>query len=121
MKEYVTEDKPLKGRYEPGTVTDRYESVEFSIDGLDCLHQFRIWNILPESMCVLVKENSEILEMLRVGDILPLKYYTADSFGPTIYLDTEIRHIQKEEEGRFKGHYLIGLAIQGQQTQTKIH
>ena len=121
MKEYVTEDKSPKRRYEPGAVTDRFESVEFSINGLECLHQFRIWNIRPESMCVLVKENSEILGVLSVGDILPLKYYSADNFCHTIYLDTEIRYIQKQEAGRFKGHYLIGLTILGQQTRTKIH
>lgn len=121
MKDYVTEDKYPKGKYDPGISKEQCESVEFSIHGIECLHQFRIWNILPESMCVLVKEDSEILRALKVGDILPLKYYTSDSFRPTVYLDTEIKHIQKEEKGRFKGHYLIGLDILGRQESRNIH
>ena len=121
MKQYVTEDKSPEGKYAPGIAKEQCESVEFSIHGLECLHQFRIWNIMPESMCVLVKEDSEILGALKVGDILPLKYYTNDSFRPTVYLDTEIQHIQKEEEGRFRGHYLVGFAIITQQGNRNVH
>ncbi len=121
MKDYVTEDKNPNEKYSPGISKEQCESVEFSIHGIQCLHQFRIWNIMPESMCVLVKEDSEILGALKVGDILSLKYYTNDSFCPTVYLDTEIQQIQKEEQGRFRGHYLIGLAILSQQVNRNIH
>ncbi|MBW1721152.1 MAG: hypothetical protein JRH13_08430 [Deltaproteobacteria bacterium] len=112
MKTDVAERKSPPNGFRAGTdEEEKFESVEFSIQGLQCLHQFRIWNTVPGSMCVLVKENSEILGALKVGDVLPLKYYTGNSGRPTLYLDTEIRHITKEEEGRFKGHYLIGLSI----------
>ena len=60
-------------------------------------------------------------DVLEVGDIRPLKYYTNDSFRPTVCLDTEIKHIQKEEKGRFRGHYFIGLDILDQEEYTNIH
>ena len=90
---------------------EKYRSVEFSIDGIECPHQFRIWNSDVSSMFVLVKQNSEILGRLKVGDVMKMKYYTDDSFCPTRLVDTEISHITREDEGRFRGHYLIGLSI----------
>ncbi len=59
----------------------------------------------------MVKEGSELLNCLKVGDISELKYYTTNSSKPIEYLKTEIRHITKDEEGRFKGVYLVGLSI----------
>ena len=117
MNNYAVNLSEPEGWRETGIPPERFESVEFSLDGLSCLHQFPIWNVVPESMCVLVKENSEILSRLKVGDVLPLKYYTSDLVRPTRYLETEIRHITREEAGRFRGHYLVGLGIKGDTRQ----
>lgn len=111
MKEFALKRHEPEEWFEESLPMKQFHSVEFAIDGLSCLHQFRIWNIMPASMCVLVRENSEILRCLKVGDILQLKYYTSDEFCPVTYLRTQIRHITKEEEGRFRGHYLVGLTI----------
>ena len=62
-------------------------------------------------MCVLVKEDSGLLKHLRVGDLLDLKYYSTDSSKPTEYLKTEVKHITKDDTGRFKEFYLVGLSI----------
>jgi hypothetical protein len=98
---------------ESGAVSSQYYSVEVSFQGLDCPYQFKIWNVAAESMCVLVKEGSEILSRLKVGEILRMKYYSADVISPSESLETAIRHITKDEQGRFKGHYLVGLEILG--------
>ena len=97
----------------PGIPFDQFYSVEFSIPAESYLHQFKIWNMTPESICVLVKEDSRILGALKVGAIMNLKYYSTDEFTPTKNLETEIRYIRKEDDGRLKGHFLIGLAILG--------
>jgi hypothetical protein len=89
-----------------------YYSVEFTIDGLIYLYQFKIYQEPTQPPCFLVKEDSKVLERLKVGETHKMKYYTTDTLCPTQYWDTEISHISKEEEGRFKGHYLIGLDIQ---------
>ena len=103
------------------TSLDEYYSVELSLEGLTCPHQFRIWSIHNGSMCVLVKENSEILGSLKVGDVMRMKYYTMDSLCPTRDLHTEIKHITKEEQGRFKGHYVVGLCILEDQFREIMH
>jgi hypothetical protein len=104
-------DESQDKRSKPRTILDRYYSVEFSLSEVEFLYQFKIWNISQQGICVVVKEGSEILNHLKVGDILEMKYYPTDKQGSTEALRTEIRHITKDEQGRFKGHYLVGLSI----------
>jgi len=101
----------MERRSEPRSIIDQYYSVEFSLSGCSFVYQFKIWNISLKGICVLVKENSDLLNHVKVGDILNLKYYTTDSSKPIEFLKTEIKHITKDEQGRFKGVYLVGLAI----------
>ena len=103
----------MERRSEPRSIIDQYYSVEFSLRGCSFVYQFKIWNISSKGICVLVKEDSDLLNHVKVGDILNLKYYTTDSSKPIEFLKTEIKHITKDEQGRFKGAYLVGLAILG--------
>lgn len=98
-------------RAEPRSIIDQYHSVEFSIRNCPFTYQFKIWDISLKGVCVLVKEGSDLLNHIKVGDILELKYYTTDSSKPIEYLSTEIRHVTKDDTGRFKGLYLVGLSI----------
>ena len=90
---------------------NQYHSVEFSIKGLELPYQVRIWENVSESMNILLKEDSSILPLLKVGDTLDTKYYSIGSVYPTENMRTIVRHITKKRNGRLKGHYLIGLKI----------
>jgi len=98
-------------RSEERTLVDRFFSVEFSKTGLDAIYQFKIWNISSKGICILVKEDSVLMGHLKVGDVLEMKYYPSDESGPVQQSRTEITHITRDAEGRFKGHFLVGLAI----------
>jgi len=104
-------EKAVEKRSEPRKIADKYYSVEFSIQDLDFSYQFKIWNISSKGICVMVKEDSDLLNHVKVGQVLDLKYSTTDASDPVENLKTEIKHISKDEEGRFKGLYLIGLSI----------
>jgi len=103
--------KITERRSEPRTIMDQFYSVEFSIADIPSLYQFKIWDMSSRGMCLLVKEGSEILERIKVGDIVDMRYYTIEAAKPTEYKKTEIIHITKDTEGRFKGHYLVGISI----------
>ncbi len=103
-------DNFIERRPEPGSIIDRYYSVEFSIKNTAFLYQFKIWNISPEGVCVLVREDSDLLKHIKVGDIFDLKYCKIAS-SQYAELKTEIRHIDKNGTGRFQGLYQIGLSI----------
>ena len=90
---------------------DHYYSAEFSINGLGTAYQFRLRNTDSTPMCVLVREDSNIVPWLKVGDVFNVKYYSAEADYSPEFLSTEIRNIIKDDAGRFKGHYLVGLEI----------
>lgn len=90
---------------------DNYYCVEFLIKGIKMIYQSKLWKKKSKAMFVLVREDSDILNQLNVGDIMNMKYYSNDASNPTQNLNTEIKYITKDDKGRFKGHYLIGLAI----------
>jgi hypothetical protein len=100
---------------------NQFYSVEFSIRGLNVPYQFKIWDMLSSCMCILVKEYSDILPRLKVGDTWNMKYYSTGSVYRPECLKTMIRHIIKNDQGRFKGHYLVGLEILEKQDRNRIH
>ena len=98
-------------RAEPRTELEKYHSVEFRVSETGALYQFKIWNMSSKGLCLLVREDSEILNDLEVGTVLNMKYYTTDFSQPPEELKTEIKHITKEPEGRFQGHFFVGLRV----------
>ncbi len=98
-------------RATPRTIIDKFASVEFSLTGQYFRYQYRIRDISPAGLCILVKEDSPILDHIKPGDIMNMNYYPINTKCPSEHLKTEIRHITKDEQGRFKGHYMVGLKI----------
>lgn len=89
---------------------DKFYSVEFMIDGLPYLFQFKIWNTPSKQMFIIVKESSDILNRIKEGESFNMKYYSSVLDYP-IVLKTKIEYLTKEKCGRFKNHYLVGLKI----------
>ena len=90
---------------------ERYYSVQFSVKDLAYIYQFKIRDVSTEGLCILVDENSEVLKHLKAGDVIDMKYYLSESMGTTEALKTEIRHVTKDADKRFKGHCQVGLLI----------
>jgi hypothetical protein len=111
MEEYGEAKKLAERESEPTKRVDQYYCVEFAINGFDVAYQFKIWNKTSNDMSILVKENSNVLPRLKVGDTLNIRYYSTDLARPSDNLETVIRYITKNNQGRLKGHYLVGLEL----------
>jgi hypothetical protein len=98
-------------RSEQRIAPDRYYSVQFSVKDLAYIFQFKIRDVSTGGLCILVDENSEVLNHLKAGDVVEMKYYLSESMGTTETLKTEIRHVTKDADKRFKGHCQVGLHI----------
>jgi len=105
-----TDETPEK-RSEVRETAQRYYSVQFTKPGLDAVYQFKLWNISQKGLCILVKEDSAVLKHLAVGDTIDMIFYLTEAKGELERFKTQIKHITKNEDGRFQGHYFIGLAI----------
>jgi len=93
------------------TAPDKYYSVQFSVKDLAYIYQFKIRDVSAQGLCILVDEKSEVLRHIKPGDVIEMKYYLSESMGTTEAFKTEIRHVTKDADNRFKGHTQIGLLI----------
>lgn len=88
-----------------------FYSVEIAVDSLQPIYQFKLWHSDCDALFLLVKDNSELLPQLKVGTVIPMKYYSDSSQQPAQVRKTQIREIVSETQGRFQGHYRIKLEI----------
>jgi hypothetical protein len=98
-------------RSESRKVVDDYYSVEFNLSRELPVHQFRVRDMSPLGLGILVNESSEVLKRLTVGDALEMKFNPINGSDAAECLKTEIRHITRMDKGRFRGHYLVGIQI----------
>jgi len=101
----------INGFEEKGAELDKLKSVEVFIDELNRIYQFKVWGNTLTSMFVLVREDSEIVNRIGVGEVYEMKYYSFDESQPVKNLNTKIKYFDKIDQGRFRGHYLTGLAV----------
>ena len=100
-------------RSEPRTDVMQFHSVEIKLDAPLPIYQFNLRDISENGVCILVKEDSPILEHLKVGQELDLKYYALDDSKSNVVKEvkTKIRHITKGKPGNYKGHYMVGVMV----------
>jgi hypothetical protein len=98
-------------RSEPRLIADKYCRVEFSISKEKPDYLFEIRDTSSSGLCIIVKEGSDILNHLKVGDIMNMKYYYSKKAKRPDLIKTEIKHITKDNLGRYKGNYLVGLSF----------
>lgn len=108
MSENSTESER---RVESRSLPKQYHSVQFTKQGLNITYQFKIRNISTKGMCILVRQDSHVMNHLKEGDILDMQYYHESGKRPADKSKTKIIHITKGKPGQFEGHYLVGLSI----------
>lgn len=110
MMEINVDDNSRSKKFLQRLQRDKFYSVEFMVNGLPYLFQFKIWNTPSKQMFIIMKESSDILNRLKEGESFNMKYYSSVSEYP-LELKTKLNYITKEKDGRFKNHYLVGLKI----------
>ncbi|MGE5842394.1 MAG: hypothetical protein ACM335_08960 [Deltaproteobacteria bacterium] len=46
-----------------------------------------------------------------MGDLLNVKCYSTKSVYPSGWQESAVRHITRNDQGKLRGHYLVGLEI----------
>jgi hypothetical protein len=88
-----------------------FYSVEFPLGDVQPLYQFKLWRSDRNTFFLLAKETSNLVSRLKVGRIMPMKYYSENAMQTAVVHNTQITDIFKETQGRFSGHYRIELNI----------
>ena len=89
----------------------QYSSVEISNVNTMFRYHFKLWRFDKNDICILVKEDSQILPNLKEGDKMNMKFYGREALSNSEFRETAIGLIHKADNGRFKGHYLVYLNI----------
>jgi hypothetical protein len=100
---------------------NHYYSVEFTLLDNELLYQFKLWNSGSQSLFILVREDSGILQRIKEGGVFKTKYYSTDSLCPPVDSETQIKGITRDNNGCFKGHYLVELSILKTGNQPAVH
>lgn len=98
-------------RYEMRFSAKNNASVEFRPEKLEITYHFKLRDVSQCGMCILVKEDSAILNFIHVGDTFNMKYYPNQIASVPVVMKTEITHISKPLAGTFKNHMIVGLFI----------
>lgn len=97
--------------FEPSQILNKYYSVQFSLNSSDPVYMFKLRDISRNGLCILVKEDSDVLKRLKVNETLNMKYNSLEPPGSNKLFKTRISDISKNNFGGFTGHYLVGLSI----------
>jgi len=111
MNERESEPQRADRRTELRETLEPFYSVELDIEGFYTRYQFKLRNISPNGLCILVRGDSAVLERLEVGDVFHVNLYPDSDPQSVKNASAQIRHITKQNEGRYEGHYLVGLVF----------
>lgn len=111
MKDHAKHGNATEQRDAPRKYLNKFHSVELFITGLPYSYQFKLRDRSEAGMCVLVQENSEIMNHLHQGDVLEIKYCPNDKADPAVKLSTRIMHITKPATGNSTRHFYVGLMV----------
>jgi hypothetical protein len=99
-------EKRLESRYD----AKDYYHAEIRLVGVP-VYEVKLKNLSKSGACFLVKEDSSLLNYMRVGESLKVKYFLEDRSESNAIHTAEIRHVTPITDGRFNGHCCTGLSI----------
>lgn len=86
-------------------------SVEFIPGGNHIPYHFKLKDFSSKGLGILVRKDSKVLQNIKIGDVLNMKYHPEmATVNPKVH-QTQIKHISEPEPGKHKGHMLVGLMI----------
>ena len=111
MEEKSTHNDVDERNLEPRYILNKYYSVQFSINGYDPVYMFKLRDFYYNGLCILVKEDSDVLKGLKINETINMQFNPSASQGTSKLLKTRISDITKNKHGGFTGHCLVGLSI----------
>ena len=110
MSGAVSQDGSLEKRSETRHIPKGFHGASIKLVGVP-LYQFKLKDTSDHGATILVKENSFMMNYLKVGQTLKINFSSDLESDHNGEFETEIMHITKVDKGRYNGHYLVGVRI----------
>ena len=104
--EIISEER----RSEPRSTKIKNYRIEIKLIG-EPIYQFKVTDISSKGAGLLINENSAFLKLIKVGQILEANFISPHGSNPSGMHKVEIKHITEMNEGKYKGHRLVGILI----------
>ena len=117
MSQDLPPGQPAERRSELRKNEEPMRSVELKLPSLP-IYLFKVKDSSQNGFCLLIKEDSNILEHIHVGQILNIRSYSEDNMVSSEILLSEIKHITKKDKSPYTGHQLVGLMILEKRNQS---
>lgn len=111
MVQHVIASNRFDNKYRHLRKADGHLRAEIRISRNDLGYQFKLQEINDQQGCFFINENSAVLNILDVGTVLDMKYWTAEKIKLVKYVRAQIKNITRQKDEPFKGHYKVGLSI----------
>lgn len=111
MAQHVIASNRFENKYRHLRKADGHLRAEIKISRNDLGYQFKLQQIDEQQGCFFINENSAVLNILNVGTVLDMKYWTAEKIRLVKYVRAKIKNITRQNHEPFKGHYKVGLSI----------
>ncbi|MBU0768786.1 MAG: hypothetical protein KJ687_06825 [Proteobacteria bacterium] len=74
MEEKTADNDFAERKLEPRNILSKYYSVQLSINGYDPVYIFKLRDFSYNGLCILVKEDSDVLKCLKVNETINMEY-----------------------------------------------
>ena len=76
------------------------------------IYQLKVRDISDKGVGVLVRPDSKVLTLIEVGQEMSVKLMLPRNYSePSGSFRAKVEHITEIEDGRFKGHMIVGLSF----------
>ena len=84
--------------------------IEIKLIG-EPIYQFRVTDVSLNGAGILIKEDSDFLDLIKVGQIVDADFISPQGTDPVGNHRVKIKHISKPVKGKNEGHCVVGLSI----------
>lgn len=114
MPETMTSDPKIKTSKERRTWTRRTKLRNYRVEIkliAQPIYQFKVRDISEKGAGLLVKDDSEFLKLIEVGQVVDADFISPTGKMPSGLYKVEIRHITRHAKGELRGHGVVGVFI----------
>ncbi|MEX1300351.1 MAG: PilZ domain-containing protein [Desulfotignum sp.] len=112
MTDNFTDNPKKESRSEPRIPASEGAIISFKPPGSEWEYNIKLRDFSTSGLGLLVKEDSDLLKYIRVGDVFAVNYHEDGvSMARVRHHKVQVRHISVPAAGKPENHMVVGLSF----------